>query len=95
MKRMTGPEYIKAAEKAGCDTRPGKGSHTVVYSPDGRERTVVPHCKDLDIGLERALNKWFKRVGILVLLLFFLVPYILYQNPSLVAALQGLGWLPQ
>ena len=59
--------YVKAAEKNGLKVANG-GCHTKIYGPAGRGFMCVPRHKDLSTGVERAIIKWFLRLGIMVAL---------------------------
>lgn len=63
-----GKYYVKAAEKNGLRVENGKGSHVKVYGPAGRGFTVVPLHQELANGTECAVRKWFKALGIVVVI---------------------------
>lgn len=69
-----GQNIIKHCEKSGCEVRRGKGDHVVVYSPDGKERMVIPD-RPIGYGLECKITKWMRTVGILVF-----IGFVLYVN---------------
>lgn len=83
-KKHRGEWYVNQAEENGLRTRSGKGSHTVVYGPveteyddGGRPFMTIPHG-DLATGTEHAIQKWFKRIGILFVLIWAAVGVGLY-----------------
>lgn len=74
-----GKNVIRAAEKAGCEVRRGKGDHVVVYSPKHDQMMVVPD-REMGYGLECKIVKWMKLVGIITLLV---IVYLFVNFPQL------------
>ncbi len=67
MSRKSCSYYIKAAEKHGLKVTNG-GCHTKIYGPADRGFMAVPRHRDLSPGVERAIVKWFLKLGIVVTL---------------------------
>jgi predicted RNA binding protein YcfA (HicA-like mRNA interferase family) len=65
-KHNSGQHYISLAEQNGLRTENGKGSHVKVYGPTGRGYMCVPMHKELSPGVECAVKKWFRALGILL-----------------------------
>jgi hypothetical protein len=72
-KHFSGPEYVKAAKKAGLEVTNGKGDHAVVHGPSGRGIMVVPLDKELARGTEIAVSKWLATLGVILSLLILSV----------------------
>jgi hypothetical protein len=64
----SGKYYVQAGAKNGLRVEPGKGDHVKVYGPAGRGYMTIPLHRELKKGLECSVRKWFKTLGILVLL---------------------------
>ena len=74
MAKQRGDYYIRQAEKQGCQTVWGKGDHCKIYAPDHSSMMIVP----LNLkgnGTEHAIIKWFKKVGLLLMILLGLSWY--------------------
>ena len=67
MSKKTCSYYIKAAEKNGLKVTEG-GCHTKIYGPADRGFMAVPRHKDLSPGVEKAIVRWFLKLGIVVAL---------------------------
>lgn len=57
-----GEEVAKAASKAGCLVREGKGSHMVIKAKDGS--TMAVYHGQLSKGVECKVRKWLLLKGI-------------------------------
>jgi hypothetical protein len=68
MATHSGQDYVKAAKKNGLTVEMGKGDHCKVIAPAGRGYMVVPLHKELARGTDCAIKKWFKTLGILLVL---------------------------
>lgn len=68
----SGPYYVKVAYKNNLEVRPGKGSHMIVSAP-GVPPMTIPKDKDLSPGVESNIKKWFKALGILVVIVLALI----------------------
>ena len=64
-----GKDYVKLAKKNGLDVRNGKGDHVKIYGPAGRGYMTVPVVGELDRGTESNIKKWFRALGILLVVL--------------------------
>ena len=64
----SGEYYVKEAQKHGLRVENGHGSHTKVYGPAGRGYMVVPQHRTLSTGVEHAILKFFKTLGILLII---------------------------
>ncbi len=62
-----GKAYIKAAKKNGLRVERGRGDHVKIYGPAGRGYMIIPDRK-VGKGLACEISKWFKLLGILVVL---------------------------
>lgn len=71
-KEHSGEYYVDMAEKAGLRTRRGRGDHVVIYGKEGRGYQTIPLHRELSPGIERAIVKWFARLGIILSLLVIL-----------------------
>lgn len=69
MAKQRGEYYIRTAEKQGCRTAWGKGDHCKVYAPDNSSMISIPYNLKGN-GTECAIIKWFKKVGLLLVLIF-------------------------
>jgi predicted RNA binding protein YcfA (HicA-like mRNA interferase family) len=58
---------VKEARRHGLRVENGRGDHVKVYSDDGR-MMVVPMHRELATGTEHTIRKWFKALGILLIL---------------------------
>ena len=72
-KHNSGLYYVKQAKKAGLSIENGKGSHAKVMAPAGRGYMIVPLHRKLSNGTEYAIKKWFKTLGILLLLTVLII----------------------
>ena len=64
--------YLGVAKKNGLRVTNG-GSHAKIYGPAGRGFIAVPQHRDLSNGVECAIIKWFKKLGIILSLLVVVV----------------------
>ena len=62
--------YIHLAKKNGLTVKEG-GSHSKIYGPAGRGYMALPRHTGLSRGVECAVKKWFRALGILVAVLSF------------------------
>ena len=69
----SGMYYKKLAEKNGLVVKNGRGYHVRIYGAAGRGYMMIPMHKELATGTENVIKKWFKALGILVVLLSPLV----------------------
>lgn len=65
----SGREYVEAARKNGLEVKTGKGDHMNIYGPAGRGYMTVPMQKELAKGTDCAIRKWFRALGILVVMM--------------------------
>lgn len=65
MSRKNSAYYLGAASKHGLRIVNG-GSHVKIYGPAGRGFMAVPRHRDLSPGVERAIIKWFLKLGIIL-----------------------------
>lgn len=72
-KNRSGEYYVNEAEKAGLRTRHGRGDHVIIYGKAGRGYQVVPLHRELSPGVERAIIKWFARLGIIISVVLLLI----------------------
>jgi hypothetical protein len=68
MATHSGADYVKAAKSHNLKVEMGKGDHCKVYGPADRGYMVVPLHKELARGTDCAIRKWFKCLGILLVL---------------------------
>jgi predicted RNA binding protein YcfA (HicA-like mRNA interferase family) len=68
-KHNSGQHYVKIAEKAGLQVIPGKGDHVKILGPADRGYMIVPLHRELSNGTEYAIKKWFRALGVLILLI--------------------------
>ncbi len=64
-----GKKYQKLAKQNGLQMEWGKGDHLKIYGPAGRGFMSVPMVGELDKGTEHNIKKWFRALGIMVVLL--------------------------
>jgi predicted RNA binding protein YcfA (HicA-like mRNA interferase family) len=62
-----GTEFIRHAEKCGCEVRRCKGSHCLVYVPPHGGMTIPE--KELSPGIRGKILKWFVAVGLAIMFL--------------------------
>lgn len=67
MKPLKGQDCIRAARDAGLEVREAKGSHIKIMAPEGRGYQVV-YPGEMSVGVSCSVRKWFKALGILVVL---------------------------
>ncbi len=68
MNKHSGQYYIKQAQAHGLKVQQGKGDHVKVYGPAGRGYMVIPQHRELSSGVECAVKKWLKAVGVILVL---------------------------
>jgi predicted RNA binding protein YcfA (HicA-like mRNA interferase family) len=56
----------KVARKNGCKVRTGRGSHAVVYSPDGTDQITIVRGRDIGKGLASSIWKKFVAWGVII-----------------------------
>ena len=64
----SGEYYVREARKAGLTVKHGRGDHVKVYGPAGRGFTVIPMHRELANGTEHVIIKFFKALGILLII---------------------------
>lgn len=64
----SGMDYVKAAKRNGLTVEMGKGDHCKIYGSADRGYMTVPLHKELARGTDCAIKKWFKALGILLVL---------------------------
>jgi len=72
-KHNSGLHYVKKAEENGLRVISGKGDHAKIVAPAGRGYMIIPLHRELSNGTEYAIKKWFKSLGILLLLIVLLI----------------------
>ena len=68
-----GKEWIKLAKKNGLQVESGKGDHVKIIAPEGRGFMVIPLNREIHTGLNHAIAKWFKALGIITSLLLIIL----------------------
>lgn len=76
MKHHSGDYYVKAAKAHGLEVEHGKGDHVKIKAPAGRGYMIVPMHRELCNGTEYAIKKWFKALGILLVLVLAIIAII-------------------
>lgn len=64
----SGQYYVKEAMKHGLKVANGKGDHVKIYGPASRGYMVIPLKRELANGTECCIKKWFRALGILLML---------------------------
>lgn len=88
MKHHSSDDYVRAAKDNHLSVEMGKNDHYKIYAPDG-SMMVVPKRKDLAIGTDHTICKWFLRLGIVVMLLATITAIVVPH--SILLALVGGG----
>lgn len=65
-RQHSGEYYVKEAKRHGLRVENGRGDHVKVYGGDSM--VVVPMHRELATGTECVIRKWFKMLGILLVL---------------------------
>ena len=60
--------WIKVGEKNDLPVKYG-GKHALVYGPAGRGYQSIPMHNTLSKGVECAIRKWYKQLGIIIVIL--------------------------
>jgi hypothetical protein len=68
MSKRNSSYYLGIASKNGLRITNG-GSHVKIYGPAGRGFMAMPRHRDLSPGVERAIIKWFLKLGIIISLM--------------------------
>jgi len=71
-RQHSGYWYIRIAERNELTVKYG-GKHAKVYAPAGRGYQTIPLHSSLSKGVECSVRKWFKLLGIIVVLCLVLV----------------------
>ena len=74
-----GSYYVDEAKKHGLKVKPGKGDHIKITGmlPDGRRTMMpIPMHRELANGTECAIKKWFKALGIFLVLVVLVLHLI-------------------
>lgn len=55
-------KILDSAQQAGCEIRPGKGSHQVLIRSDGKVMSIPVHSENADLGkgLARKIGKFIE-----------------------------------
>jgi predicted RNA binding protein YcfA (HicA-like mRNA interferase family) len=66
----------KVAKKSGLKVVSGKGSHSKIYSPYGKEHITIVRGRDIGRGLASKIFKKFVEWGIILGILIALIAYL-------------------
>lgn len=69
-------DWIRLAEKNGLEITRAKGSHVKITAPAGRGYMIVPMNRELHKGINNAIAKWFKALGILISIIALAVLFL-------------------
>lgn len=67
-KHNSGEYYVKKAQHAGLEIKRAKGDHAKVIAPAGRGYMIIPLHRELSSGTEYSIKKWFKMLGIIMII---------------------------
>jgi hypothetical protein len=74
--------WIKVAERNDLPVKYG-GKHAKVYAPAGRGYQTIPLHSTLSKGVECAVRKWFKQLGIVIAIILAILGSLAYQYIAL------------